>query len=223
MVLSKSKTSFVRKQESVVPKFERLRIGKLDHNCWKLDVRSAKIFKLPLYEIWSQLYQNPKVYIQGNWMVWQKPKTVLVRKLESDVPKFERLRIGKLDRNCRKLDVRSTKILHLHCTKLGASCTKIRKFTYREIGWFGRNPKPFLFENWSQMYMYQNSKGYVLGNWIVIVGNWTYILPKSYTYIVANWEPVVPKSESLHIGKLDGLVRIQNFSCSKVGVSCTKV
>ena len=111
-------------------------------------------------------------------MVWSETKTSLVRKLESFVPKPESLLIGKLDRNCRKLDVHFAKILNFHLTKFGASCTKIHKFRYRKIGWFGQNPKQFWYENWS--HLNQNSKVYTLmGNWKAIVENWTWFVSKS--------------------------------------------
>ena len=83
----------------------------------------------------------------------------------------------EIDRNCSKLDVRFAEILNFHCMKFGASLIKIRMFGYREIGRFCRSPKPLLFENWSQLY--QNAKVRPLGNWILIVGNWTCVLPKS--------------------------------------------
>ena len=114
----------------------------------------------------------------GKWTcVLSKSKSSIARKLELVVPKSESSRIGKLDRNCSKLDVRFAEILNFHCMKFGASLIKIHMFGYREIGRFCRSPKPLLFENWSQLY--QNPKVRALGNWILIVGNWTCVLPKS--------------------------------------------
>ena len=68
MVLPKSKTSLVRKLESVVPKSESLRIEKLERKCRKLDVRCVKILNFSgIRKLESVVRKSESFHIE-NWI-----------------------------------------------------------------------------------------------------------------------------------------------------------
>ena len=62
---------------------------------------------------------------------------------------------------------------------------------------------------------------YVLENWIIVVENWTCVVPKSKTSIVQTLQPVWPKYKIFNTGKLDGFVRIQTFLDQKLELVIT--